>query len=116
MTAAMKLLTASNAIKEGDFKRAVSDSHSATEAIARKITGESTLGKSLQKLKSDPDIDNTLIGGMDKITAFAHTASRHGKEPQPDDISVGQDEAILMCSVNAAISGYLATKAKERAD
>ena len=48
------------------------------------------------------------------MTAFAQLASRHGKEPQPDDISVGQDEAILMFSVNAAISGYLATKAKEQ--
>jgi len=104
-------IKASNAIKGQDFKRAVAESHSASEAIARDMTGESTLGDSLKKLKSDPDIDNTLISGMDKITAFAHSF-RHGSEPQPDNMSVGQDEAILMFSVNAAISGYLAVKAR----
>ena len=103
-------IKASTAIKEEDFKRAVAKSHSASEAIARDMMGKSTLGDSLKKLKSNPDIDSTLLSGMDKIISFSH-ASRHGNEPQPDKIPIGQDEAILMFSVNAAIAGYLAAKA-----
>lgn len=108
-------ITASEAIREGDFNQAIVASHSATEAIARDITDESSLGDAFKKLRKDSEIDNILVNGMEKITAYAHQY-RHGGKPKSAKVSAGQDESILMFSINAAISGYLATKAKGSAE
>lgn len=110
-TAVQHLATASNTFKTGNFKQVVLESNAAVEAIAREITGKSTLGKALMHMRNG-SISNNLLDAFDKFSAFASSTVRHGKEVKKGDLEIGQGEALLMFGACAAIASYLATTDK----
>lgn len=115
--ATQHFITASKAIRDGAFDLSIRESFIAAEVVATDLTGESRLGKSLKALvnsesKKSENGYKTLIEGFNKITSYAHTF-RHPKEKKSDNMAASLDEAILMFSVNAAIAGYLAAKARK---
>ena len=89
----------------------ISESYSAVEAIARDLTGDNTLGEAIKTLRTNRELNSQLLTAIDKIISYAHT-SRHG-QPTADTHPAGQDEALLMFGVCAAIAGYLTTKASK---
>lgn len=95
-----------------DYRNSIKESISAVETICRVLTGQSTLGRSLEVLeKKGITINKQLLDGFNKIYAFTNTSQsgcRHAimedhKEPDFDDAKY----LLVVCS---AFINYLIGK------
>lgn len=100
------------AFRNNEFKNVVIESNSAVEAIARKITGESTLGKSIKKLPNY-DVSPRILSIFDKLSVYSNQF-RHGKEKTVNDPIIDQDEALLFFGLCASTAGYLTSKDNDK--
>lgn len=89
--------------KNPDYRNSIKESISAVEAICRKLTGESTLGKALNALESKGIlIDEQIKNGFDKIYAstnnkqsgIRHAIIEKHKNPDFDDAKF----MLVICS------------------
>lgn len=107
---AIKHLSAAQ--QEPDYRNSIKESISAVEACCREITGESTLGKALDKLESrGVRINGEMKKGFEKLyhyTNDATTGIRHAL--MEDTASPTKDEAIYMMVVCSAFINYLNNK------
>ena len=96
--------------KKPDYRNSIKESISAVEAIARKITGESTLGGAFKKLnKGEIKIPKVLQEGMEKIYHFTNGTDgiRHALM---NEEKLGFAEAKYMLVTCSAFVNYLTAK------
>lgn len=104
------LRNAADAINSNSHKYAVDESIKALEAIARDLTGESTLGAAAKSLVSKEVIADKQLGdAIHKLYGYASDKVRHG-QPSEKDTEVNRDDALLVFGLCASISAYLAKK------
>jgi hypothetical protein len=95
--------------KSPNYKSSIIESIHAVESMCRFITGESTLGKALKKLKNKGvEINPRLETAFEKIYAYTNEEVRHGS----DDMKYSESEVakymLVSCSafVNYLIEKY----------
>ena len=95
-------------INDGDYNDAVANSIKSVESIARDITGESTLGKAITKIRKGNSItvNEQLTDGIEKLWGYASHTARHGQKSKTK-VEVSRDEAVLVFSLCASMAGYL---------
>ena len=101
----------------GQFADSIADSVHAVESVARSIApGENTLGKTLNKLKTEGKIEHSsLIQGFLKI--YGYTSDEGGVRHaliNSDTANVDETLALFFYNACAAFAGYLATLGGER--
>ncbi len=98
--------------KKPNYRNSIKESISAVEATCRIITGESTLGKSLNKLEQKGlDINPQIKSGFDKIYAYTNDKKngiRHAIVEQPNEPDF--DDAKYMLVSCSAFINYLIGK------
>ena len=98
----------------GDYRNSIKESISAVEALCREKTGESTLGKALQKLeKNGVVIPATLNAAFDKLYTYTNqpdTGIRHAIMDDDGKYTPGVDEAVFMLVSCSAFINYLNKK------
>lgn len=98
--------------KEGpDYRNSIKESISAVEVYVRKITGESTLGKAIDKLETKGvKIPQMLNVAIEKLYVFTNDSDgvRHALMDEPD---TSKEEAYFMLIACSSLVNYL--KAKE---
>lgn len=100
--------------KNPDYRNSIKESISSVEACCRILTGESTLGKALDKLeKNGIYVNNQLKQGFEKLYAYTnskdsgirHAILENGIEPDFEDAKF----MLVSCS---AVINYLISKTK----
>lgn len=98
----------------GDYRNSIKESISSVEALCRKKTGESTLGKALSKLeKNGVIIPKTLNDAFEKLYTYTNqpnTGIRHALMDNDATYTPGADEAIFMLVSCSAFVNYLNKK------
>ncbi len=95
-----------------DYRNSIKESVSAVESAVRVITGESTLGEGLKRLREHGiNIDNQLKSAFEKLYAYSNNKSsgiRHSivEEPQAPDF----EDAKYMLVTCCAFINYLVGK------
>ena len=102
-------------INDKQYADSIMDSISAVESVARKITGESTLGKAIKPLEKSGLINAHFATILKQMWGYA-CDFRHG---QPDSNSdnapdVGMDEALFMYGACASFAAYLTNKHRQQ--
>lgn len=99
--------------KNPNFRNSIKESISAVEATCRIITGESTLGKALNKLEEKGlNINPQIKSGFDKVYAFTNDKQngiRHAIVEQPNEPDYN-DAKYMLVSCSSFIN-YLVGKA-----
>lgn len=102
------LLQAGSMLTAGKFADSVRDSIHAVESVARTLTGESSLAKSLQELSKGHPLHPALKNGFNNI--YGYTSDANGiRHPMigDDGPAVGEAEAIFMLGACAAFVTFL---------
>ena len=95
-----------------DYRNSIKESISAVEALCRKITGESTLGKALDKLEQKGvKIPSMLQSTFKKLYVYTNDESTGIRHALMDDSEVpGYDEAKFMVVSCCAFINYIQGK------
>lgn len=95
-----------------DYRNSIKESISAVEAMCRKITGENTLGKALNKLeKNGVKIPAMLKSAFEKLYVYTNDESSGIRHALMDDSDMpGFDEAKFMVVSCSAFINYLQGK------
>lgn len=97
--------------EDPDYRNSIKESISAVEVYVRKITGESTLGKAIDKLETNGvKIPQMLNVAIEKLYVFTNDSDgvRHALMDEPD---TSKEEAYFMLIACSSLVNYL--KAKE---
>jgi hypothetical protein len=95
--------------KNPDYRNSIKESISAVEAICKNITGESTLGKALNKINSRITLNPQLKDGLEKL--YAYTNSQGGiRHSLMDEDNVSSADAKFMIVTCSAFCNYLTEK------
>lgn len=96
--------------KNPDYRNSIKESISAVEALARKITNESSLDKAIDKIESKITINSQLKEGLKKI--YHWTNGKDGiRHALMDDPNVSEEDARFMLVSCSAFVNYLVSKA-----
>ena len=99
---------------KGIYKDSIKESISAVENWCRKYTGESTLGKALNKLKGRNDVIHpklrTALEQLYTYTNQEDTGIRHALMVEDGDYTPSMDEAVFMIVTCSAFINYLNKK------
>lgn len=95
-----------------DYRNSIKESISAVEAMCRKITGENTLGKALNKLeKNGVKIPTMLKSAFEKLYVYTNDESSGIRHALMDDSDMpGFDEAKFMVVSCCAFINYIQGK------
>ena len=95
-----------------DYRNSIKESISAVEAMCRKITGENTLGKALNKLeKNGVKIPTMLKSAFEKLYVYTNDESSGIRHALMDDTDMpGFDEAKFMVVSCCAFINYIQGK------
>lgn len=95
-----------------NYRNSIKESISAVEAMCRKITGENTLGKSLNKLeKNGVKIPTMLKSAFEKLYVYTNDESTGIRHALMDDSEMpGYDEAKFMVVSCCAFVNYIQGK------
>lgn len=97
-----------------DYRNSIKESISAVEAYCRDQTGESTLGKSLNKMRATGCIvPEVLSVAFEKLYAYTNqpdTGIRHALMDDNGDYVPGQEEALFMLVSCSSFLNYLRCK------
>lgn len=98
--------------KNPDYRNSIKESITAVEAIARTITGESTLDKALKRLEKYFTINNQLKEGLKNIYYWTNGGDgiRHALM---DDSNISEEDARFMLVSCSAFVNYLISKASK---
>ncbi len=98
----------------GDYGNSIKESISAVEAWCRQYTGESTLGKALNKLKGENKVMHpklrTALEYMYTYTNQGDTGIRHALMDEDGIYTPSMDEAVFMMVTCSAFINYLNSK------
>ncbi|MBO7468993.1 MAG: hypothetical protein J6T81_02570 [Bacteroidales bacterium] len=99
---------------KGIYKDSIKESISAVEKWCRKYTGESTLGKALNKLKGKNDVIHpklrTALEHLYIYTNQEDTGIRHALMVEDGNYTPSMDEAVFMIVTCSAFINYLNKK------
>lgn len=100
----------------GDYRNSIKESISAVEAYCREITGESSLGKALNKLKNKGlVIPSVLKDAFEKLYAYTNqpeTGIRHALMDEDGSYTPASEEALFMLVSCSSFINYLNKKLK----
>ena len=100
----------------GDYRNSIKESISAVEAFCREITGENSLGKALNKLKSKGlVIPPILKDAFEKLYAYTNqpdTGIRHALMDDDGTYAPASEEALFMLVSCSSFINYLNKKLK----
>ena len=100
----------------GDYRNSIKESISAVEAYCREITGESSLGKALNKLKNKGlVIPSVLKDAFEKLYAYTNqpeTGIRHALMDKDGSYTPDSEEALFMLVSCSSFINYLNKKLK----
>ena len=96
-----------------DYRNSIKESISAVECMCRKLTGEKTLGKALNKLESDNIVLNQRMKqGLEQL--YAYTNSKNGiRHALMDEETITKDDAKFMLVICCAFVNYIKEKASK---
>lgn len=100
----------------GDYRNSIKESISAVEAYCREITGESSLGKALNKLKNKGlVIPSVLKDAFEKLYTYTNqpeTGIRHALMDKDGSYTPASEEALFMLVSCSSFINYLNKKLK----
>lgn len=111
LTSALELMSKRT---NGEYRSSIRESISAVENWCRQYTGESTLGKALNKLKDKNDVIHpklrTALEQLYTYTNQGDTGIRHALMDEDGIYSPSMDEAVFMIVTCSAFINYLNKK------
>ena len=111
LTSALELMSKR---PNGEYRSSIRESISAVENWCRQYTGESTLGKALNKLKDKKDVIHpklrTALEQLYTYTNQEDTGIRHALMVEDGNYTPSMDEAVFMIVTCSAFINYLNNK------
>lgn len=111
LTSALELMSKRT---NGEYRSSIRESISAVENWCRQYTGESTLGKALNKLKDKNDVIHpklrTALEQLYTYTNQEDTGIRHALMVEDGNYTPSMDEAVFMIVTCSAFINYLNSK------
>ncbi|MDR1087632.1 MAG: hypothetical protein LBL16_05330 [Endomicrobium sp.] len=106
LSKAMEFLRCHNG-RDSDFRNSIKESISAMEYVVRDITGASTLGEGLKKLKEGEKINSYFIKAFHKLYAYTNSEGGIRHANMNDNNNVYFEEAKFMSVACSAFINYI---------